>query len=245
MPPVKTRALILHGFAYGETSRILRLLTPEYGLRSVIAKGAQRPRSRFGAVLEPFTEGEAQFNLREGRDLFTLSGFSLLRSRQGIGRDLSAFAGASLIAEIALRASTEEPFPALYHALVTAFDRLNEPRAQHDGIALSALWQIVSQLGFQPEMKACVHCSRMILPEEQARFDVHLGGIACPRCAPHARPLDPLTRTEISRMSSGEVLVPRTGWARLHGALLREFLQIHVTPDRPLRSLPIFLEAMQ
>lgn len=245
MPPVKTRALILHGFAYGETSRILRLLTPEYGLRSVIAKGAQRPRSRFGAVLEPFTEGEAQFNIREGRDLFTLSGFALVRSRQGIGRDLAAFAGASLIAEIALRASTEEPFPALYHALVAAFDRLNESCAPQGGIALSALWQIISQLGFQPEMEACVRCGRTLPPEERVRFDVHRGGIACPRCAPQARPLDTLTRDEISRMSTGHVLEPRTGWARLHGALLRDFLMVHLTPDRPLRALPIFLEAIQ
>jgi hypothetical protein len=82
VPIATTESIILKGFAYGDTSRILRLLTRQHGVQSVIAKGALRPRSRFGGVLDPFTEGLATFNLREGRDLHTLSGFELLWNPQ-------------------------------------------------------------------------------------------------------------------------------------------------------------------
>ena len=90
---------------------MLRLFTLEHGVRSVMAKGALRPKSRYGGVLEPFTEGTATFYLKEGRDLHTLSGFDLLRSRQALGRSLVGFAGASLLAEIVMRTGTEEAHP--------------------------------------------------------------------------------------------------------------------------------------
>src|SRR5687767_5106212 len=102
MPLVSGPAIILQAFPYSDTSKILRLLTREHGLQSVIAKGAFRPKSRFGGVLEPFTDGIASFMLREVRDLHTLTGFELLRSRQAMGTHLVRFGGASLIAELVL-----------------------------------------------------------------------------------------------------------------------------------------------
>jgi hypothetical protein len=74
MALVRSRCLILQSYPYSETSRILRLLTEDFGVQSVIAKGARRPKSRFGGLLEPFTEGTASFYHRETRDLHTLGG---------------------------------------------------------------------------------------------------------------------------------------------------------------------------
>lgn len=246
MPLVRTPALILHGFRYGETSRILRLLTPEYGVRSLLAKGAQRPKSRFGALLEPFTEGEALFNLREGRDLLTLSGFSLIRSRQNLGRDLGAFTGGALLSELALRSGTEEPNPALYHALTTALDEIGTPtRADAAGTALAHLWKIIAMLGYQPELEACIQCGRPLESMEPSRFDITAGGIACLACRPTGRVIDAVTRREIGEMTSGRGATPNSGNRGLHGALLRAFLAEHLSGDRPLRSLPLFLEQLR
>ena len=52
MPLVSTDAIILHSFRYGETSKIVRLLTRDHGPQSVIAKGAMNPKSKFGARLQ-------------------------------------------------------------------------------------------------------------------------------------------------------------------------------------------------
>jgi DNA repair protein RecO (recombination protein O) len=245
VPLVETRALILHAFPYGDTSRILRLLTPELGLRSVIAKGAQRPRSRFGGILEPFTEGVALFNLREGRDLFTLSGFTLVRSRQGIGRDLASFSGGSLIAELALRTGTEEPHPGLYAAVASSLDTLADPGEQPAVTALAAVWNIVSMLGFQPEMNACVHCGRTFSPGEPSRFDVEAGGAVCRNCRPAGRILDAATRDQVLGMSRGAGAGGQTMLLSLHAALLQSFLSTHLVPDRPLRSLSLFLDHLR
>jgi len=41
-----TDAIVLHSFDYLESSRILRLLTREAGVRSVLARGARRSQRR-------------------------------------------------------------------------------------------------------------------------------------------------------------------------------------------------------
>jgi DNA repair protein RecO (recombination protein O) len=243
VPLVATRALILQSFPYSDTSKILRLVSPELGVRSVIAKGAQRPRSRFGGMLELFTEGEAHFYLKEGRDLHTLNGFDLLRSRQALGRDLAAFAGASLLAELVLRVGTEEPNTPLFGALIQSYDELArsapEASARH---ALLGIWEMVAILGYQPQLDACVRCGVAPGEDEPTRFDVEAGGIACLRCRTHGRIIDATTRHQLERMLRGEAILDEALEWGLHGALLRAFLLTHLAPAQPLRALDLFLE---
>ena len=85
--PVSTPALVLQTYPYGETSRILRLLTPALGLQSAIAKGVTRPRSHFCGVLEPFTTGHATLYLKHSRELQTLAAFELIHARQALTRE--------------------------------------------------------------------------------------------------------------------------------------------------------------
>jgi DNA repair protein RecO (recombination protein O) len=247
VPLVSTRALILQAFPYSDTSKVLRLYTPHLGLRSVIAKGAQRPRSRVGGLLEPFTEGDAQFYLREGRDLHTLGGFDLLRSRQGLGRNLVAFCAASLLAELTLRFGTEEPFPELYGSVVQTLDRLQaeqEPAATAR-LGLAGVWRVVALLGFRPEMECCVRCARPLETAEPSRFDADAGGAACLACRPAGRQVAAAVRGEVVRMCEGGEGEPRLLDRPLHAALLTAFLTAHLTQEHPLRSLALFREQFE
>jgi DNA repair protein RecO (recombination protein O) len=240
---VTTRALVLQAFPYSETSKILRLYTWEHGLVSVIAKGALRPRSRYGGVLEPFTEGAATFYHRYGRDLHTLSGFDLLRSRQGLGRSLAAFAGASLLAELVLHAGTEEAHPEFFEALVAALDAMAAAGDADEALraALTGAWTLVSLFGFEPQTDHCVVCERPLVPAEPARFDTTAGGVACTRCRPAGRIVPPASRAELHAMVHGRT-PPALADPRLHRALLRVFLETHVQQDRAFRSLELFLD---
>jgi DNA repair protein RecO (recombination protein O) len=245
VPLIATRSIILQSFPYSDTSKILRLISPDLGVRSVIAKGAQRPRSRFGGILELFTEGDAHFYLKEGRDLHTLNAFDLVRSRQGLGRDLAAFSGASLLAELVLRFGTEEPNEALFSALVRTFDRLahSEPEvAAHH--ALVGVWEMVVILGYEPHLDACVRCGAVPANDEATRFDVEAGGVACTRCRTHGRVIDAAARGHLGRMIRGEAILDESLDRGLHGALLRAFLLTHLAPAQPLRALDLFVEQL-
>src|SRR5947208_11101339 len=122
MTHVVTDAIVLHSFDYLESSRILKLITREVGLRSVLARGARRSKRRFGSALDLYAQGTAELQVKVGRELDTLSAFEVTRSRPELGAQLARFIGASAIAEFILRFARDAAHPGLFDAVVPAFD---------------------------------------------------------------------------------------------------------------------------
>jgi len=245
MPIVTDAALILQVYPYSETSKILRLLTRGHGLRSAMARGALRPRSRYGGVLEPFTQGTATLFVKDNRELQTLSGFDLERSRQRLGDDLVRFAAASLLAEVVLLTGAEVSDPALYDGVVSWLDRIESSAVEEvEGHAVTAAWSLVGALGFAPDLDRCLRCGREPGPDEATRFDSTGGGILCDACAAGAGiQLPPHARAALAAMGRGE-LVALDRYAA-YWTLLDRFLTYHVTEGRSLRSLAFLGEALE
>ena len=243
MPLVSADAIILQAFAYGDTSRILRLLTSTHGVQSVIAKGARTPRGRFGS-LEPFTEGVATFYTKDSRDLHTLSAFDLTRSGRDLGTHLLRFGGASLLAELVITVTRESSHPGLFELVRIGFQRLaSEPDEHLEAAVLGEAWMLVSHLGFAPELDACIECGRPIALEETASFDYAEGGLRCPECAhgTRARNLPPHARAALRSFVRGESCdLPRTEG---HWWLLSRYLDHHVLEGSRLRSLEFIADA--
>jgi DNA repair protein RecO (recombination protein O) len=238
MALVTLDAIILQAFPYSETSKILRLLTPSHGVQSVMAKGARRPRSRFGGVLEPFTDGVATFYLRANRDLHTLSEFELVRPRQSLGRDLVRFGGASLLAEIVLRTASEEAAPEIFARVRIAFDRLQDAPAETvEATALAETWGLVTALGFGPSLDLCVGCGSALPDTGDFFLDYAAGGLFCGLCpggGGGGRTLPERARADLRELSAGRrVDLPQTA---AHWQLLSRFLAFHLV-DASLRSL--------
>lgn len=245
LPIITTDSIILQVFPYGDTSKILRLLTASHGLRSAIAKGALRPRSRFGGVLEPFAAGVATLVLRDGRDLHTLSGFELERSRQKLGSDLLRFAGASLIAELVVKTGSEESQPDLFDRVRRTLQRLQDcETATLESAILAGVWAVVSLLGFAPELETCLDCARELDSTEETRFDYVAGGARCSVCAA-GRPgkrLPAHARSALARLAAGEE-VPLEETAG-HWHLISMFLDHHVLEGGSLRSLSFLAQTV-
>ncbi|HEX2781423.1 MAG TPA: DNA repair protein RecO, partial [Gemmatimonadaceae bacterium] len=142
-------AIVLHSMEYLESSRILRLVTREAGVQAVIAKGARRPRSRFGSALDLFAQGSAQILLKPGRDLQTLAGFDVGRSRGALAEDLARFSGAAAIADVVLRFGHHDASPELFDLVAAALDEVAAaPRGAARERTIGAIWRIVGALGF-------------------------------------------------------------------------------------------------
>jgi DNA repair protein RecO (recombination protein O) len=241
MALITTEATILKTYEYSETSKILRLFTRDVGLCSVIAKGARRPKSRFGGLLEPFTDGVATFYAKEGRELHTLSGFELRRERQTLGRELVRFAGAGLLTEIVLRFAPAAGDDALFAQLGRGLDRLIEEKGDVERAILEETWHLVERLGFAPSVERCSVCGPPPPPDQEVLFDLANGGIVCAGCRPRTRdpnqrPLTPAERAELVDLLSGAVRSERLDTARTQRILLRDFIAYHLADNRPLNS---------
>ncbi len=243
MPLVSTDALVLHAFDYRETSRIVRLVTRELGVVSVIARGARRPKNKFGAALDLFASGEVQLTVFPGRDLHALNSFDATASRPELAESLDRFAAAAALAELLLRFAPEESDPELLDVVTEALDALRlAPPGAADPVALGGAWRLVAELGFAPTLDDCASCHAAIAPEAAASFHHRAGGALCADCArlaPGARTLPPEARNAL-RQWLGQQSVPALDEpsVRAHQRLLREFLEEHLTDGgRPLRAL--------
>lgn len=245
MALVTTDAVVLQAFKYSDTSKILRLITRTSGLQSVIAKGATRPKSPYGGVLEPFVEGTATFYTKDNRDLHTLSSFELGRSRQRLGLDLVRFGGASLIAELVLRSGIEEPDADLFDAVRNALDRIQDAASDHvEEVVLGETWALIAQLGFAPALDECIGCARMIEDQEEVSFDYAAGGVRCESCGAGmpGKLLPAHARIALMQLLQGEhVELERTA---AHWRLLARFLAHHVLDGTTLKSLAFLAETL-
>jgi DNA repair protein RecO (recombination protein O) len=184
MPVALTSAIVLSTLRFSESSKIVRLATRDLGVQSAIARGALRPKSRFGAALQVLSEGQAQLYLKEGRELHTLAAFDLLRVPVGIAADLDRFAVASALAEVMLRFAPADPHPASFDLLRDALAVLEgAPAADVRAAGLRAVWQLVSSLGFAPSLDACVRCGTPVPATGDVPFSTQDGGVLCPECA--------------------------------------------------------------
>lgn len=177
-----TPAIVLGSMRYGETSRIVRLLTRQGGLCSAMAKGASRPRSAFGASLQLLSEGIAHLRPARG-ELQPLVAFDLTNLHTGLAAHLGRFRAANAIAELVVRFVPSQPNPQLYDEVVAAIALLElAPPETLPVVSLRSLWRLVREFGLAPILDQCARDGAP-LPEEELGFSFRDGGFLCPTCA--------------------------------------------------------------
>jgi DNA repair protein RecO (recombination protein O) len=233
MPPITTPAIILGSLRYGDTSKIVRLATRDLGIRSALAKGALRPRSRFGASLQLLSEGVAHLYLKDTRDLQTLAAFDLTHLRSGLAGDLPRFAAAAAIGEVAWRFSPAESHPDSYDLLSGALTVLETAPAEAvDVLGLRMLWRLVSVLGFAPALDQCARDGAPLPAEGPLRFSAGEGGGLCARCGAGqgSSVLSPGDRADLEALvrAGRDLPVLDERHAAAHRRLFARFLRYHL-----------------
>src|SRR4051812_17045165 len=168
---IVTDAIVLHAFDYLESSRILRLVTREGGVRSVLARGARKSQKRFGAALDLYAQGTADLQTKPGRELDTLTAFDVARARHQLAADLARFAGASMIAELTLRFARDVADPGLFDAVESALDTIGSATSDRArDAALGGAWRILAEMGVGPSIDDCTECHAPIAPDQPVMF---------------------------------------------------------------------------
>ncbi len=242
MSLVKTPAIVLHAFKYSESSKIVRLATEDIGIQSAIAKGALRPKSKFGARLQVLSEGVAELYIKPNRDLQTLSEFAVSDQHAVLAGDVCRYGTAAALCELVLRSAPADPSPTVYHYLSAALSQLGLIESQQvEAVAVGLLWGAVSVLGFAPAVDGCARDGRS-LPDGAVYFSIADGGFLCSQCA---------AETDATRMAPDdrlmlEALINGTGdrvgsipprHAAAHRRLLSKFVERHLSEDRELKAL--------
>lgn len=179
---VKTEAVVLRSIRYGEADRILHLYSKTRGRIGAIAKGARKPRSRFGGRLEPFFRLELV--LHEGRgDLLTVTGATTVDGYARLRSSGEAIAAGARACDAVLRLlDAAEPNPPGYSLLCRYLGLLDQPSgrlATGLATALSFRLKLALVAGFAPELASCARCGEA---EHLVGFSGAAGGVVCAGC---------------------------------------------------------------
>jgi DNA repair protein RecO (recombination protein O) len=186
---LKTEAVVLRSIRYGEADRILHLYSAKRGRIGAIAKGARRPRSRFGGRLEPFFR--LDLLLHEGRgDLLTVTGVSTVAGYPRLRASGPALTAAARACDAVLRLlDSAEPNQPAYNLLCRYLALLDDPAAEPAAgleTALSFRLKLALAAGFAPELASCARCGEA---DHLAGFSGAAGGAVCAACEAGAFPL--------------------------------------------------------
>ena len=186
---LKTEAVVLRSIRYGEADRILHLYSRTRGRIGAIAKGARRPKSRFGGRLEPFFR--LDLVLHEGRgELLTVTNVATVDGFPRLRASGPALGAAARACDAVLRLlDTPEPNPPAYNLLSRYLALLDDPGAERAAsleTALAFRLKLALAAGFSPELAACAHCGDT---EHLSGFSGAAGGVVCSSCEAGSFPL--------------------------------------------------------
>ncbi len=180
-PACSHDAVVLGTIDYGERDRIVRLLTPEMGRVSALARGARGSRRRFGGVID--LGARLNVMLRAGRgELWHLQEAELVEARLGLREDLLSMAllsyASELVGAFAREHHPERRLFGLLEVFLTVLDAATAPPGSmfRAGLEVKAL----TCAGLAPILTRCALCGEPL--EEQCHFAMDAGGALHPSC---------------------------------------------------------------
>lgn len=218
MEPLKTTGIVLRTVQTG-SSRVLTVLTPSLGKISIWARGVRSSKNPMYAGCAVLCYSE--FILLPRRDMYSLTGCSLLQSFYHLREDVVKLSYAAYFAELA-RIVTSEGVDAssLLRILLNTLYYLEEGKKDARDLKMLYELRLLSTVGFMPCTTQCILCGA----EDAPFFSTARGGLVCKNCGGNGHALSAAARSVLH----GYVHQP-----------LRKALDLDATPVLPELSAPV------
>lgn len=171
----EVQGIIFKRRKYKDTDLIVKIMTKNNGIISLIVKGAMRPKSKLNAATLNFSYGTYVI-YTSGHGLSSLRTYKEVKQLDGIYDDLIKNAYASFILDLIDHAFVEyQPIGKYYDLANFAIHKINKG-VDPEIITQIVQMQLLTAFGVQPELRHCLICKK-----EQGRFDysIKLGGVIC------------------------------------------------------------------
>jgi len=179
MPLRESEAVVLRTYPLGEADRLVSLLSRSIGRVRGVARGARRPKSRFGSTLETLSHIRVWFYERETRELVRINQCELIESFMDVQRDYERGLALAMLSEITEAVLPErEPSDAAFRLLLHAAQALKQGADVNLCLTYFGLWT-VRLAGWLPDLGRCGRCGREL--GNEAAFAGH-SSLACSRC---------------------------------------------------------------
>ena len=158
MKIISIEGIIVSTTKYGETSKILNILTKEKGIIGVISKGSMSEKSKLRVVSANFTYAVFHLNYKEGK-LSSLISADVIDYFLNIKSDLEKMGYMNYLTELSKNVYKESPKEEIYDILISALNKIENgfnPKVITNIVEIKFL----DYLGISLYLDGCVICNK-------------------------------------------------------------------------------------
>ena len=158
MKIVDVKGLILSETNYGDSSKILNILTEEYGVIGVLSKGCRSLKSKLRGVSRKLVYGTCHFYYKEN-GLSTLIGIDVENDYPKTLMNLENIVYASLILDMTIQVVKQTDSQGILNLVQQTLSRIEEGL---DASVMSNILQLkfLDYLGVRPMLDSCAICGK-------------------------------------------------------------------------------------
>lgn len=177
MERVTVTGIVLSETNYSETSKILNILTSEYGLISAISKGSRNIKSKLRGVSMRFVYAKFTINYKEN-GLSTLMEASVINSLKYIMTDLTKMNYSLYVLDLVKNILKDNNKISLFEPTIHTLLKINggfDPAIITNILEI----QLLSFLGVEPVLNECIKCGN---EDDLITFSNSESGMICQNC---------------------------------------------------------------
>jgi DNA repair protein RecO (recombination protein O) len=239
MPVTESEAIVLRGFPLGEGDLLVSFFSRTHGRLRGVAARARRPKSRFGAALEPLSYIRIWFYERETRELVRINQCELIESFLDVQSDYAAALALALASEVTEAVLGErEAADANFRLLLLVARALKAHARMQLVLAYFALWT-VRLGGWLPQLDHCGRCGAAL---QGAAYWSSAQGLICGGCkVPSQRAISQAALQVARRIAADKLERLIIEWPRSNGPmesdvkdLMLDIIEHHI--EKPLKA---------
>lgn len=173
----KVEGIILNVRSYGETSKIVNVLTREHGIIGLMAKGAKGMKSDLRSVTDKLTYGFFHIYYKEHK-LSNLTSVDIINPFRNLKTDITRISYASFLLELTEQVYKQNGSDRIYDLLIEGLTKMNEG---YDSMIITNILELkyLYFLGVMPVIDACSICGSKA---SIATLSSAKGGYVCKNC---------------------------------------------------------------
>ena len=173
---IDVEGIVINTKNYGDTSKIIDILTKEYGVIGVMAKGCKSLKSNLRSVTDKLTY--ANFTIYYKKDkLSLLSEASVINNFSNIKKDIEKISYASFLLDLTNQVYKQSESEELYDLLISSLIKIND---NFNPLIITNIIELkyLLYLGVMPNLDGCSICgSKNVITLSSDK-----GGYLCKKC---------------------------------------------------------------
>ena len=173
---IEVEGIILTSQDYGETSKIINVITKEYGIVGMIAKGCKTLKSNLRSTTDKLTYGKFYIYYKKDK-LSILSNVDVIDNFKNIKKDITKISYATYLLELTGQVVKHSLKYEVFDLLISALIKINE---NFDPLVIMNILELkyLDYLGVMPIIDGCCKCGSQTIKT----LSSDAGGFICSKC---------------------------------------------------------------